>query len=84
VTYTITILRRAQKELSDLPQDSYVRVRDAIRNLSEQPRPTDSKKLVGRPGWRMRVGSYRVVHEIDDTARLITIVHIGHLRDVHR
>ena len=84
MTYTITILRRAQKELSDLPQDSYVRVRDAIRNLSEQPRPSDSKKLVGRPAWRMRVGSYRVVYEIDDTARLITIMHIGHRRDVYR
>jgi mRNA interferase RelE/StbE len=84
VTYTIAILRGAQKELADLPEDSYVRVRDAIRALGGQPRPDGSKKLVGRAGWRIRVGSYRVVYEIDDANRSITILHVGHRRDVYR
>ncbi len=82
--YTIAILRRAQKELADLPRDAYVRTRDAIRALAEEPRPPGSKKLAGRTGWRVRVGSYRVVYEIDDHDRLITIVHIGHRRDIYR
>lgn len=82
--YTIAILRRAQKELSDLPQNSYARVRDEIRRLAEEPRPNGSQKLAGRSGWRIRVGSYRVVYEIDDTNHLITIMHVGHRRDVYR
>lgn len=82
--YRITILRRAQKELSGLPQESYTRVRDAIGNLAKEARPAGSKKLTGRPGWRIRVGSYRVVYEIDDADQLITILHIGHRRDVYR
>jgi mRNA interferase RelE/StbE len=84
VTYGLTILRRAQKELSALPQEPYVRVRDAIRKLAEEPRPNGSKKLAGRSGWRIRVGSYRVIYEIDDPNHLITIMHIGHRRDVYR
>ena len=84
MTYAITILRRAQKELADLPREVYVRVRDAIRGLGEVPTPAGSKKLAGRTGWRIRVGSYRVVYEIDDQNRLITIMHIGHRRDVYR
>ena len=84
MTYTITILRRAQKELSDLPQDFYVQVRDAIRRLADEPRPNGSKKLAGLPGWRIRVGYYRVIYEINDASRLITIMHIGHRRDVYR
>jgi len=84
MTYTITILRRAQKELSDLPEKPYLRVRDAIRLLADQPRPNESKKLTGREGWRIRVGSYRVVYEIDNPNHLITIMHIGHRRDVYR
>ena len=84
MTYTLAILRRAQKELSDLPQDAYARVRDAIRNLAEEPRPSGSKKLAGRAGWRIRVGSYRVVYEIDDPNRMITVMHMGHRRDVYR
>lgn len=82
--YTIAILRRAQKELSDLPQESYIRMRDAIRKLTEEPRPNGSKKLTGRTGWRIRVGSYRAVYEIDDPNHIITILHIGHRRDVYR
>jgi mRNA interferase RelE/StbE len=82
--YTITILRRAQKELSDLPQEPYVRVRNAIRKLAEEPTPHDSKKLTGRIAWRIRIGSYRVIYEIDDPSRVVTIMHIGHRRDVYR
>jgi len=82
--YALTILRRAQKELSNLPQEPYIRVRDAIRQLAGEPRPSGSKKLTGRTGWRIRVGSYRVVYEIDDPSHLITVMHIGHRRDVYR
>ena len=82
--YAITILRRTQKELSQLPQDPYIRVREAIRKLAEEPKPSGSKKLTGRMGWRIRVGSYRVIYEIDDHDHLITIMHIGHRRDVYR
>ena len=84
MTYTIAILRRAQKELSELPQEPYLRVRDAIRKLAEEPRPNGSKKVAGRSGWRIRVGSYRVVYEIDDSNHAIIILHIGHRRDVYR
>ncbi len=37
--YTIVILRRAQKELTELPSEVYTRVRDALRKLGEDPRP---------------------------------------------
>jgi mRNA interferase RelE/StbE len=84
VIYSILILRRAQKDLSSLPEEAYTRVRDAIRVLSEEPRPEGSRKLTARPGWRIRIGAYRVIYEIDDTNHLITILHIGHRRDVYR
>lgn len=82
--YSILILRRAQKDLSSLPEEAYTRVRDAIRVLSEEPRPEGSRKLTARPGWRIRIDAYRVIYEIDDTNHLITILHIGHRRDVYR
>lgn len=61
----------------------YPRVRDAIRDLANTPRPPGCKKLVGRDGWRIRVGDYRVIYEIDDSTRIVTVVHIGHRRDVY-
>jgi mRNA interferase RelE/StbE len=53
VSYTIQIFRRAQKELAALPQLVYPRVRDAIRELADTPRPAGCKKLAGRDGWRL-------------------------------
>ena len=77
-------MRRAQKELEKLPVPAYERTRDAIRVFYENPRPQGSKKLSGRDGWRVRIGDYRIVYEIDDVNRVVTVLHIGHRRDVYR
>ncbi len=83
MSYEVLILRRAQKELADLPKADYERVRDAVVALTENPRPAGCKKLVGREGWRIRSGDYRVIYEIDDTQQKVTVLHIGHRRDVY-
>ena len=84
MNYTVFILRRAQKELAQLPGGEYERVRDAIAALSIDPRPPGCRKLSGRDGWRIRVSDYRVIYEIDDSRRVVTVVHVGHRRDVYR
>jgi mRNA interferase RelE/StbE len=84
MTYAIAILRRAQKELQRLPRADYERVHDAIRALADEPRPPGCLALTGRDGWRIRVGNYRVIYEINDTQHLVTILHVGHRRDVYR
>ena len=84
MTYKVTILRRAQKELGELAGEAYTRVRDAIGGLAEDPRPSGCLKLTGRDGWRIRIGNYRVVYEIDNSRRVVTVLHVGHRRDVYR
>jgi mRNA interferase RelE/StbE len=84
MSYTISILRRAQKELEGLPTDIYEAIRDAIRALADNPRPPGCAKLVEREGWRIRLGDYRVIYEIDDKAKTILILHVGHRRDIYR
>jgi len=84
MSYSVFILRRAQKELAQLPREAYEHTRDAIRNLGQEPRPHGSTKLTGREGWRIRIGGYRVIYEIDDQQHAISILHVGHRRDVYR
>jgi mRNA interferase RelE/StbE len=84
MTYTVTILRRAQRELANTPDSTLSHIRDAIRALGDDPRPPGCRKLTGREGWRIRVGDYRVIYEIEDSNDTITILHIGHRRDVYR
>lgn len=84
MTYAVALLRRAQKELAGLPNEPYPRVRDAIRSLADDPTPPGSRKLTGREGWRLRVGDYRVIYEMDNDRQVVTILHIGHRRDIYR
>lgn len=83
MSYELLILRRAQKELADLPKADYERMRDAIAALAENPRPIGCKKLVAREGWRIRSGDYRAIYEIDDGQKTVTVLHIGNRRDVY-
>ncbi|MDT5296454.1 MAG: mRNA interferase RelE/StbE [Acidobacteriota bacterium] len=83
MSYEVLILRRAQKELAALPATAYERVRDAVAALAERPRPPGCKKLVGREGWRIRSGDYRVIYEIDDARKRVTVLHVGNRRDVY-
>jgi len=84
MSYAVVILRRAQKELADLPDSIYASVRDAIRSLAQEPRPAGCRKLTARGGWRIRVGDYRVVYDVDDQQQAVTVLHVGHRRDVYR
>ncbi|MCH7640257.1 MAG: type II toxin-antitoxin system RelE/ParE family toxin [Bacteroidetes bacterium] len=84
MSYRVEILRRAEKSLRKLPRHEFERVRDAIRALGDDPRPVGCKKLVGRDGWRIRVGRYRVIYEIEDTIRIVLILDVGHRREAYR
>jgi len=81
--YEVFILRRAQKQLANLPKQNYSRLRELIIELGTNPRPSGCKKLIGREGWRIRSGDYRVIYEIDDPQRLVTVLDIGHRKDVY-
>ncbi len=84
MSYAVLILRRAQRELRSLPTGAYERVKEAVGDLGDDPRPSTCRRLTGREGWRIRVGDYRVIYEIDDAQRTVTVLHVGHRRDVYR
>jgi mRNA interferase RelE/StbE len=82
--YNIGILPRTRKALGRLPEEVYVRVLAEIQALATNPRPPGCVKLRNRDAWRIRVGDYRVIYEIDDDQQIITVVEAGHRRDVYR
>ena len=82
--YEVFLLRRAQKQLANLPKQNYSRVRDSIVALAANPRPSGCKKLTGREGWRVRTGDYRVVYDVDDGQKRVTVLDIGHRKDIYQ
>ena len=84
MTYSLDILRRAQKQLASIDRQDHARIISAIEALAESPRPPGCRKLSGRPAWRIRIGSYRVIYEIHDDRLLVLVVAIGARREIYR
>ena len=76
--YSVTFARSARKELEKLPSSVAPRIIEHIEELLISPRTTRSVKLQGnRSLWRIRVGDYRVIYQVNDAARIIDVSIIG-------
>ena len=83
--YEITFARSARRELEALEAQLVARTWARIQALRGQPRPPGCRKVQGEEAvWRIRVGDYRVLYEINDAARIIDIVAVRHRRDAYR
>jgi mRNA interferase RelE/StbE len=85
MSYSIEFSNRASKQFQALPQLVQERLVSQINALAENPRPPKVKKLVGEENqYRIRVGDYRIVYQIDDQLLLVLVLKIGHRSEVYR
>lgn len=86
MAYLVTIERRAVKFLTDLRKSdpsTYLKIKEKILLLQNNPRPPGCKKLKNRDGWRVRMGAYRMIYEIQDPTRKVFILDIGHRKNIY-
>ena len=84
MSYALAFKSSAEKELRKLPHEAIPRIIATIRALGDEPRPYGCLKLSGSQSWRIRIGDYRVIYDIDDKIQKIDVLHIGHRREVYR
>jgi len=83
--YRIEFVSSAAKEFRTLEPSAKCRIASTIDTLSQNPRPVGARKLRGHHHlYRIRVGDYRIVYEIDDQIKVLWITRIRHHRDVYR
>lgn len=87
--YRVQLARRAERGLRGIRQGDprgYRRVVAAIRSLAEEPLPAGVTKLTGfdPPAWRVRVGQYRIVYEIDEDELVVVVVNVAPRGEVYR
>ena len=77
---------RVERRIAALPTPVRRRVFEAIERLAREPRPAGVRKLSGemRGFWRVRVGDYRIVYDIDAEQRLVSIAAVHHRRESYR
>lgn len=82
--YEVRVDARVARELRRIPAADAERLINAIETLAKNPRPRGVKKLVQQPGWRVCIGVYRILYEVDDAEKTVTVFRAGHRRKVYR
>ena len=87
--YTIELTPAAEKTLLKLAKKDralMVRIDRALLSLADNPTPPNSKNLVGEVAnlYRLQVGDYRIIYQVDGGKLIVLVVHVGHRKDVYR
>ena len=82
--YRVEVRPAAARQLRKLDPDIRPRVQGAIELLAQDPRPPASRPLRGRPGFRVRVGDWRIIYTVHDDVLLVVVIALGHRREVYR
>lgn len=82
--WQVILKAAAQKELESLSNRLMQRIYNQLVKLEENPLPRQSKKLQGGAGYRLRVGDYRVLYDLDKQENIVNVFAIRHRREAYR
>jgi len=81
--YRVELRPAAVRALRKVDPQDRRRLQGAIALLGQDPRPPGARALQGRPGYRIRVGDYRILYVVEDGILLVVVVTVGHRSDVY-
>jgi len=84
--YKIVLTPRAKKDLKRMDKSILRRLDPAILNLELQPFPAAKRSLIAHEiaQYRLRVGDYRILYDVDHLHKRVVILRVGHRREIYR
>ncbi len=82
--YQINFRKQALKDLESIPRKDVVKIKEAIWELRNNPRPHGCLKLKGSGLYRIRLGDYRIVYDIQEEKVTILVVNVRHRKEIYR
>lgn len=83
--YEVYLEGAAERDLRRLSAEAFERIVPRIRALAQDPRPPGCRKLTGSENdWRIRIGAYRVLYEIDEAEEAVRVFRVRHRREAYR
>jgi mRNA interferase RelE/StbE len=83
-SYRIVFRKSVTKDLRSIPNKDVARILQRMEELQEDPRPVGSEKLSGQERYRIRQGVYRIIYEVADGLLVVTVVKVGHRKQVYK
>lgn len=83
--YSVEIRPAAQRQIKKLPREVQAKVLTRLTALAEDPKPSGAEALQGPQDlYRVRVGQYRVLYEVQEQVLMVLVVRVGHRREVYQ
>ncbi|MBA2735560.1 MAG: type II toxin-antitoxin system RelE/ParE family toxin [Pyrinomonadaceae bacterium] len=82
--YKIVLVKSAVKELESVSGKTHDRIIKHLQQLEENPRVFGAEKLTARQAYKLRVGSYRIVYEINDARQEIKVLMVEDRKQVYK
>lgn len=82
--WELEIASGAKQEMHRLSDDTLIRMNDKILELMQNPFPSGVRKLRDGSGYRVRVGVWRILYDIDKKEHRIVIFAVGHRSKVYK
>jgi mRNA interferase RelE/StbE len=84
--YSVTFLKQAQRTLLKMPRSEAIRIREKIEQIAREPyaKHNNVTKLQNRPGYRLRVGDWRVIYDMQDDELILLVIKIASRGEVYR
>ncbi len=84
-SYRVELARSAEKDLRKIDPARLSGIFQALESLSTNPRPTGVKKLAGAEHtYRVRIGSYRIVYDLEDDKLIVFVIRIAHRKEAYK
>ena len=83
-SYELVFKKSVARDLRRLPREDVRRILERVRSLADNPRPLGCEKLTSLERYRIRIGVYRVIYEIEDRVLSVLVVKVAHRGEVYR
>ena len=86
IMFSIEYSKAARKALKAMPRTTSRLIMEKVEALSADPMAPNNnvKKLTNHPGYRLRIGDWRVIYTIQEQALLIAVIRIAPRGDVYQ
>ena len=84
--YRILFTKSASRAMRTIPRDVAQRIRDRLGQIAADPYVDHSNvtRLQNRPGYRLRVGDWRVLYELEREQLVVIVFRVGSRGEAYR
>jgi len=83
--YEVWLEKSAERDIKKLPAQIFTTIIRKIKLLATNPKPSGCRKITGsKNDWRIRIGVYRIIYEIDEKNMAVRVMRVKHRKDAYR